>query len=119
MSMELFTQGLIFGFAIAAPVGPIGILTIRRTLVGGLILGLLSEQSFTLRNDRRCCVELPSWSFRFHVLATYRNVHRCRRIGLKIYRLTIKGEEQSLLMLSTFAFSGIQVTVPDSNTHSL
>jgi threonine/homoserine/homoserine lactone efflux protein len=40
--MELFTQGLIFGLAIAAPVGPIGVLTIRRTLVGGLLLGLLS-----------------------------------------------------------------------------
>ncbi len=40
--MELFTQGLIFGLAIAAPVGPIGILTIRRTVVGGLMFGLLS-----------------------------------------------------------------------------
>jgi threonine/homoserine/homoserine lactone efflux protein len=42
MSLELFTQGLVFGLAIAAPVGPIGILTIRRTLVGGLFFGLLS-----------------------------------------------------------------------------
>lgn len=40
--MELFVQGLFFGLAIAAPVGPIGILTIRRTLVGGLLFGLLS-----------------------------------------------------------------------------
>lgn len=40
--MELFAQGVIFGLAIAAPVGPIGILTIRRTLVGGLLVGLLS-----------------------------------------------------------------------------
>ena len=42
MRLELFGQGLIFGLAIAAPVGPIGVLTIRRTLVGGLLLGLLS-----------------------------------------------------------------------------
>lgn len=40
--MELFAQGFIFGLATAAPVGPIGILTIRRTLVGGLLFGLLS-----------------------------------------------------------------------------
>lgn len=40
--MELFAQGLIFGLAIAAPVGPIGVLTIRRTLVGGFFFGLLS-----------------------------------------------------------------------------
>jgi len=42
MSLELFAQGLVFGLAIAAPVGPIGILTIRRTLVGGLLFGLFS-----------------------------------------------------------------------------
>jgi len=42
MDTALFWQGLIFGLAIAAPVGPIGVLTIRRTLVGGLWAGLLS-----------------------------------------------------------------------------
>ncbi|MFO7679837.1 MAG: LysE family transporter [Chloroflexota bacterium] len=42
MSMELFRQGVLFGLAIAAPVGPIGVLTIRRTLVGGMLFGLLS-----------------------------------------------------------------------------
>lgn len=42
MDVSLFWQGLIFGLAIAAPVGPIGVLTIRRTLVGGLLVGLLS-----------------------------------------------------------------------------
>ncbi len=42
MSMELFRQGVLFGLAIAAPVGPIGVLTIRRTLVGGMVFGLLS-----------------------------------------------------------------------------
>ncbi|MCB8985696.1 MAG: LysE family transporter [Ardenticatenaceae bacterium] len=42
MDIGLFWQGLVFGLAIAAPVGPIGVLTIRRTLVGGLLAGLLS-----------------------------------------------------------------------------
>ena len=42
MSMELFRQGILFGLAIAAPVGPIGVLTIRRTLAGGMLFGLLS-----------------------------------------------------------------------------
>ena len=35
-------NGLIIGFSIAAPVGPIGILCIKRTLSSGLIIGLLS-----------------------------------------------------------------------------
>jgi threonine/homoserine/homoserine lactone efflux protein len=43
--MDLFTlwiKGVGLGFAIAAPVGPIGLLCIRRTLAGGRVQGLLS-----------------------------------------------------------------------------
>lgn len=40
--MELFLQGLILGFSIAAPVGPIGVLCIRRTLADGRLSGLAS-----------------------------------------------------------------------------
>ena len=35
-------KGLVIGFSIAAPVGPIGILCIKRTLSSGRIIGLLS-----------------------------------------------------------------------------
>ncbi|MEO1401011.1 MAG: LysE family transporter [Cyanobacteria bacterium J06635_1] len=38
----LFLKGILLGFAIAAPVGPIGVLCIRRTLVYGRLSGLLS-----------------------------------------------------------------------------
>jgi threonine/homoserine/homoserine lactone efflux protein len=38
----LFIQGLVIGFSIAAPVGPIGILCIRRTLTFGQLSGLFS-----------------------------------------------------------------------------
>jgi threonine/homoserine/homoserine lactone efflux protein len=42
MDSGLFLRGLIIGFSIAAPVGPIGILCIRRTLSEGRASGLLS-----------------------------------------------------------------------------
>ncbi|MBK8988799.1 MAG: LysE family transporter [Chloroflexi bacterium] len=42
MDNPLFWQGLLFGVGIAAPVGPIGVLTIRRTLTEGLLIGLLT-----------------------------------------------------------------------------
>jgi threonine/homoserine/homoserine lactone efflux protein len=35
-------KGLIIGFSIAAPVGPIGILCIKRTLISGRMVGLVS-----------------------------------------------------------------------------
>lgn len=38
----LFLKGILIGFVIAAPVGPIGILCIRRTLSGSYVLGLVT-----------------------------------------------------------------------------
>lgn len=38
----MFLQGLLLGFSIAAPVGPIGVLCIRRTLADGRLTGFLS-----------------------------------------------------------------------------
>lgn len=40
--MELLVRGLALGFAIAAPVGPIGVLCIRRTLADGRLIGFVS-----------------------------------------------------------------------------
>ena len=40
MDLHFFLQGLILGFSIAAPVGPIGVLAIRRTLAEGWRVGL-------------------------------------------------------------------------------
>jgi threonine/homoserine/homoserine lactone efflux protein len=42
MEISLFLRGLAIGFSIAAPVGPIGVLCIRRTLAEGRISGLIS-----------------------------------------------------------------------------
>lgn len=42
MSFDFFLKGLILGFSIAAPVGPIGILCIRKTLEFGRHSGLFS-----------------------------------------------------------------------------
>ena len=42
MSISFFLRGLIIGFSIAAPVGPIGVLCIRRTLAEGRASGLVS-----------------------------------------------------------------------------
>ena len=42
MHIVFFLRGLMIGFSIAAPVGPIGVLCIRRTLTEGRISGLIS-----------------------------------------------------------------------------
>jgi threonine/homoserine/homoserine lactone efflux protein len=42
MPLNFFLKGIIIGFSIAAPVGPIGVLCIRRTLAEGRMRGLAS-----------------------------------------------------------------------------
>lgn len=42
IEISVFLRGLIIGFSIAAPVGPIGVLCIRRTLAEGRLTGFLS-----------------------------------------------------------------------------
>lgn len=42
MEIPFYLRGLLIGFSIAAPVGPIGVLCIRRTLAEGRISGLVS-----------------------------------------------------------------------------
>ncbi|MBL8706793.1 MAG: LysE family transporter [Rhodospirillales bacterium] len=42
MEIEYFARGLVIGLAIAAPVGPIGLLCIRRSLDAGFPLGFLT-----------------------------------------------------------------------------
>lgn len=40
--LQIFLKGLLIGFSIAAPVGPIGVLCIRRTLADGRAAGFVS-----------------------------------------------------------------------------
>jgi len=42
MNISFLLQGVVLGFSIAAPVGPIGVLCIRRTLMQGRTAGLVS-----------------------------------------------------------------------------
>jgi threonine/homoserine/homoserine lactone efflux protein len=42
LDAQLLLSGLVLGFSIAAPVGPIGVLCIRRTLAEGRLNGLVS-----------------------------------------------------------------------------
>lgn len=42
MAIDIFGKGLVLGFSIAAPVGPIGILCIQRTLRHGRLAGFLT-----------------------------------------------------------------------------
>ncbi|NMB58797.1 MAG: LysE family translocator, partial [Chloroflexi bacterium] len=42
MELPVIIRGIIMGFSIAAPVGPIGVLCIRRTISNGRLSGLVS-----------------------------------------------------------------------------
>lgn len=42
MDPSIYVKGLLIGFSIAAPVGPIGVLCIRQTLISGRIAGFIT-----------------------------------------------------------------------------
>lgn len=42
MDTGMLVRGVVIGLAIAAPVGPVGLLCIRRTLAEGRLIGLAS-----------------------------------------------------------------------------
>lgn len=54
--INLFIQGFIIGFAIAAPVGPIGVLCINRTLSYGLLVGLMTGLGAAIADAIYGCV---------------------------------------------------------------
>ena len=56
MHFDLFARGLVIGFAIAAQVGPIGMLVIRRTLAEGRLLGLLTGLGAAVADSLYGCV---------------------------------------------------------------
>lgn len=53
---SLFLKGFIIGLSIAAPVGPIGVLCINRTLRAGLMVGLLSGLGAALADAIYGCI---------------------------------------------------------------
>ena len=56
MDYGLFLRGLVIGFSIAAPVGPIGVLCIRRTLADGQLSGLVSGLGAATADGMYGCV---------------------------------------------------------------
>jgi len=56
MELPVIIKGIIMGFSIAAPVGPIGVLCIRRTLSSGRISGLVSGLGAATADGMYGCV---------------------------------------------------------------
>lgn len=71
MGIELFARGLVVGFAIAAPVGPIGMLVIRRTLAEGRLLGLLTGMGAAAADSLYGCVGAFGLTFISSLLMGY------------------------------------------------
>jgi threonine/homoserine/homoserine lactone efflux protein len=56
MPLDMLLKGAALGFSIAAPVGPIGVLCIRRTLAGGRLVGFASGLGAAVADTMYGCV---------------------------------------------------------------
>ena len=63
MDVSLFLRGLVIGFSIAAPVGPIGVLCILRTLAEGQLYGLVSGRGAATADALYGCVAAVGLTF--------------------------------------------------------
>ena len=67
--MDSFVGGVAMGFAIAAPVGPIGILCLRRAVVGGFFAGLSSGLGAACADAAYAALALGALTFVAAVIA--------------------------------------------------
>ncbi len=58
MGIHFLLRGIIIGFSIAAPVGPIGVLYIRRTLTEGKVSGFVSGLGAATADANYGCISL-------------------------------------------------------------
>lgn len=77
MELAVILKGLIIGFSIAAPVGPIGILCIRRTLSQGRIAGLISGLGAATADGFYGCIAALGLTFISNLLIEH-------QIGLRL-----------------------------------
>ena len=71
MLIELFARGLIIGLAVAAPVGPIGMLVINRTLTEGRLSGLATGLGAAVADALYGCVGAFGLTFISDLLMGY------------------------------------------------
>lgn len=69
--MMIFLKGFIFGFLIAAPVGPIGMLCVQRTLVQGMTAGFVFGLGTALADALYCAIAVLGVTTIANVLQEY------------------------------------------------
>ena len=89
MEGSVFLRGLLLGFSIAAPVGPIGVLCIRRTLGTGFISGIASGLGAALADSLYGAVAAFGLTALSGLLLTY---HDGLRLGGGLFLLYLGGK---------------------------
>jgi threonine/homoserine/homoserine lactone efflux protein len=103
MIARFFVKGLVFGLSIAAPIGPIGVLCIRRTLKDGMLIGLVSGLGAAAADATYGCVA----GFGLSAVSNYIAGHQ-NRIGL------IGGALLCFLGVKTFLSKAASPAAPSS-----
>ena len=90
MDARLLFSGLVIGFSIAAPVGPIGVLCIRRTLAEGRLHGLVSGLGAATADAVYGCIAAFGLAFISDLLVQ-------QQLGLRIVRWSFPVSPRVLL----------------------
>lgn len=91
MELTFFVKGLILGFIICVPFGPIGLLCVRRTLMDGKVAGIASVLGASLVDTIYCAIAGLGVSYISNFLTNERTILRLAggliliAMGIKIY----------------------------------
>ncbi len=83
--MQSFFQGVIMGFCIAAPVGPIGLLCIRRSIMDGRLAGFISGLGAATADGLCGLIAVSGLSVVTHFLLNHRTSIQCFGGAFLIY----------------------------------
>ncbi len=111
MGMTYFLKGLIVGFVIAAPVGPIGVLCARRTLTHGRRAGFFSGMGAATADSIYGFIAAFGLTFISDFLVNHQFWFRLAGGGLLCFlgirTLLAKPEERSLFQIRTKRYAGM------------
>jgi threonine/homoserine/homoserine lactone efflux protein len=101
MDLMLLLRGVVIGFSIAAPIGPIGVLCIRRTLAEGRLSGIASGLGAATADAVYGCVAVLGLTFISSIL-----------IDQEVWLRAIGGLFLCYLGIETFSAKPAQATAP-------
>jgi len=105
--LVLISSGIIIGLVVAAPIGPVNLICIRRTLVYGTVNGFFSDRTANAE-PAAAIAKMLVFNSRREVTALFRGFPNADGLGASSYPDRKRGTESSERKLSLVAIDRLE-----------